>query len=88
VSPAEDRVRAAVAELADALLAAALETAPVQRDNAPVELLSVVAFARRAGIGRSSAWLAVADGTVRTLKIRGRRVVPASELARLAESAS
>jgi hypothetical protein len=81
----EDRVRAAVEELADALLAVARE--PAARDAAPVELISVAEFARRAGIGRSSAYLGVADGSIRSLRLRGRRIVPASELARLAESA-
>jgi hypothetical protein len=83
----EDRVRAAVEELADALLAVARESRPQARDAAPVELVSVAEFARRAGIGRSSAYLGVADGSVRSVKVRGRRLVPASELARLAESA-
>jgi hypothetical protein len=83
----EDRVRAAVEELADALRAVARESRPQARDAAPVELVSVAEFARRAGIGRSSAYLGVADGSVRSVKVRGRRLVPASELARLAESA-
>jgi GNAT superfamily N-acetyltransferase len=83
----EDRVRAAVAELADALLAVARESAAPRRDTAPVELLSVAEFARRAGIGRSSAYLAVADGSVRSVRLRGRRLLPASEITRLAESA-
>jgi hypothetical protein len=79
---AEYRVRAAVAELANALVAlAAVERRPA---TAPVELVSVAEFARRAGIGRSSAYLAVADGTLRSVKLRGRRLVPASELVRLA----
>lgn len=83
----EDRVRAAVAELADALLAVARESAAPARQVAPVELISVAEFARRAGIGRSSAYLSVADGSVRTVKVRGRRLVPASELGRLVDLA-
>ena len=81
----EARVRAAVEELADALLAVARE--PAARDAAPVELISVAEFARRAGLGRSSAYLSVADGSLRSVKVRGRRLVPASELARLADLA-
>jgi excisionase family DNA binding protein len=81
----EERVRVAVEELADALLAVARE--PAARTAAPVELISVAEFARRAGLGRSSAYLSVADGSLRSVKVRGRRLVPASELARLAESA-
>lgn len=83
----EARVRAAVEELADALLAVARETAAPSRAAAPVELVSVAEFARRAGIGRSSAYLAVSDGTLRSVRLRGRRLVPASELARLADLA-
>jgi excisionase family DNA binding protein len=82
----ETRVRAAVAELADAIVAlAAAEHRP--STTAPVELLSVAEFAHRAGIGRSSAYLMVADGTLRSVRLRNRRLVPASELGRLAESA-
>ena len=81
------RVRAAVEELADALLAVARESAAPARDAAPVELVSVAEFARRAGIGRSSAYLAVSDGTLRSVRLRGRRLIPASELARLADLA-
>jgi hypothetical protein len=84
---AEDRVRAAVEELAEALLAVARESQAPPRNAAPVELVSVAEFARRAGIGRSSAYLGVADGSIRSVRIRGRRLLPASELARLAESA-
>ena len=84
---AEDRVRAAVEELAEALLAVARESQAPPRNAAPVELVSVAEFARRAGIGRSSAYLGVADGSLRSVRIRGRRLLPASELARLAESA-
>jgi excisionase family DNA binding protein len=83
----EARVRAAVEELADALLAVARESAVPPRVAAPVELVSVSEFARRAGIGRSSAYLAVSDGTLRSVRLRGRRLVPASELARLADLA-
>jgi excisionase family DNA binding protein len=84
----EDRVRAAVAELAEALLAVARETAASRRDAEVVELLSPATFARRASLSRSSLYLALASGKIRSVKVRGRRCVPASELARLAEAAS
>ena len=81
-----DRLALALAELADALRAEiAAESRPA--DAAPVELVSVAEFARRAGIGRSSAYLAVSDGTLRSVRLRGRRLIPASELARLADLA-
>ena len=83
----EARVRAAVAELADALIELARTSAP-QADAGPVELLSPATFSRRAGLGRSTTYLAVANGEIRSLKLRGRRLIPASELARLARSAS
>jgi len=81
----EERVRAAVAELADALVA--LAAGDCRSTTAPVELLSVAEFARRAGIGRSSAYLGAADGSLRSVKLRGRRLVPATELTCLAEAA-
>lgn len=81
----ETRIRAAVDELVSALIDA---TIPAPAPPAPpVELLSVGEFARRAGLGRSSAWLAIADGTVGSVKIHGRRIVPSSEIDRLAASA-
>lgn len=83
---AEARVRAAVDELAAALLALARAGRP-EHDPAAVELLGVAEFARRAGIGRSTTYIAVADGSLRSLKVRGRRLIPASELARLAAGA-
>lgn len=85
-----DRLALALEELVDALRAEVREEllAAAPRREAPVELVSVAEFARRAGIGRSSAYLGVSDGSIRSVKVRGRRLVPASELARLAEAAS
>jgi hypothetical protein len=81
----EARVRAAVAELAEALLA--LARPGTSTTTAPVELLSIAEFSRRAGLGRSSTYLAAGEGSIRTVKVRGRRLVPASELSRLAAEA-
>ena len=83
---AEERIRDACAALADALVAATAERAPTT--TAPIKILDIATFARRAGLGRSTAYLLVADGTVHSVKIRGRRLVLASELARLVESAT
>lgn len=85
-SDAEARVRATVQELADALIALVREQA-ASGATAAVELVSVAEFARRAGISRSTAYLA-AGSTLRTIRIRGRRLVPVSELGRLADAAS
>ena len=83
----EDRVHAAVRELADALLAAARESRPPV-PSAPIELLSPAAFARRASLSRSSLYLALAKGDIRSLKVRGRRLIPASEISRLTDAAT
>lgn len=83
----EARVRAAVAELADALIALAHDSAPVERPAGLVDLWAPAEFARRAGLGRSTVYLAIADGSIRSTKLRGRRLVPSSELARLVAAA-
>jgi hypothetical protein len=85
-----DRLALIIEELVDALRAEVREElrASAPPREAPVELVSVAEFARRAGIGRSSAYLGVADGSLRSVRVRGRRLLPASELVRLAESAT
>ena len=82
-----DRLAAAMAELVAALRAEVATERASAPSSVPVELLSIAEFARRTGIGRSSAYLAVADGSIRSVRIRGRRLLPASEITRLAESA-
>ena len=84
-----DRLALALEELAGAIRAEVREElkAAAPRREAPIELLSVEEFARRAGIGRSSAYLGVADGTLRSIRIRGRRLLPATEVDRLVEAA-
>jgi hypothetical protein len=84
----DTRVRSAVLELADALLAVAREGAVSAPESSPVELLDVPTFARRCGIGRSTAYLGVGDGSIRSVKVRGRRLIPASEVARIAAQAN
>lgn len=82
----EDRVRAAFAELAEAVIGLVAE-GDVPRGTTTddrVELLTVEEFGRRCGLGRSSAWNAVSSGRVRSIRIGGARRVPATELARLA----
>jgi hypothetical protein len=82
-----DRLAAAVTELVAALREDLARL--VQPATAPdsVDLLSPAAFARRSGLGRSTVYLAIADGSVRSIKVRGRRLLPSSELARLAAAA-
>jgi len=81
------RLDAALTELVEALREEVRGAHAVELSAGPVDLLDVVTFARRAGIGRSTAWLQVTNGSIRSLKIRGRRLIPESELARLASSA-
>ena len=78
----EDRVRAALAELGDALVALATSAGPVTAP--PVELLTVDAFAKRVGISRSTLYAAVAAGEVRSCRLRNRRLIPGTELVRIA----
>jgi excisionase family DNA binding protein len=80
---AETRVRAALTELGEALIELARQKPPAT--TSPVELVSVAEAARRAGIGRSSMYLEVQAGRIRSVRVRGRRLVPAAELTRLAE---
>jgi hypothetical protein len=81
-----DRIQAAVAELVDALRAE-LQTASPAVVSGPIALLSPVEFARRSSLGRSSIYLAIADQTIRSVRVRGRRLIPASELLRLGNAA-
>jgi hypothetical protein len=82
----EARLRAALDELADALLALARESRPPA--DGPVEPLSGEEFVRRAGISRSTAYLALGDGRVRSVRLRSRRLVPASRVDRLVAAPS
>lgn len=77
---AEARVRVAATELVEALVALARSGS----GPAAVELLSVPDAAARIGIAPSTAWQAIAAGEVRSVKVRGRRFVPSSELDRIA----
>ena len=81
----EARVRTALEELGAALIDLARErpATPVE----PVELISPAEFARRASLGRSSTYLGITDGSIRSVRVRGRRLIPATELVRLVEEA-
>lgn len=75
-----DRLEAAVAELV-AALRAELTAAPA---SAAPELLDVSEAARRAGIGRSLMYGLIGRGTVRSVKLGRRRLIPADALDALA----
>ena len=79
----EGRVRAALAELADALVAAAEE--PSAQD-APERLLSIAGAARLAGIGRSLMYAQLANGRVRSVRVGRRRLIPLSAITALGQS--
>ena len=82
-----DRLALALTELVDALRAEVRADAATQVPAGPVELYSPARFATLAGLGRSTVYLAIADGSVRSVKVRGRRVIPSTELGRLAAAA-
>lgn len=84
---AEARVLTAVQELGEALIALAREQAATAPEPGPVELYSPARFAAMAGLGRSTVYLAIADGSVRSTRVRGRRLIPSTELGRLAAAA-
>ena len=51
---------------------------------APVELLSPKVAAARMGLSRSTFYLALNHGTVRSVKVGGRRLIPSTEIDRIA----
>jgi excisionase family DNA binding protein len=75
------RLEAALAELA----AAIREEVAVARqaDGAPPALLSIEEAARRLGIGRSTVYEALGHGELRSVRVRGRRLVPIDAIAEL-----
>lgn len=84
MSSPEERVQAALDALGAALVDLAREgTQPAPA--APVELLSPRVAAERLSISRSSLYLALSSGAIASRKVGGRRVIPASEITRIAE---
>lgn len=79
---AELAIRVAVAELADALIAAIGEP---QAQGAPDRLYSVTEAAQRLGIGRTRLYAEIGAGRVRSVRSGRRRLVPSSALLEFAE---
>lgn len=77
----ETRVRAAVTELADALLAAA-EAAQIR--DLPDRLLSVDQAAEVCGVSRTRLYTELQSGRLRSIKVGRRRLVPSSAIAEFA----
>jgi len=76
-SGAEARIRQAVADLADAIIAA-LDDGP---SSAPDRLLSIDEAAATLGLGRSLLHAEIAAGRVRSVKVGRRRLIPAGAIA-------
>jgi excisionase family DNA binding protein len=87
VTDPEARIRAVMAELTEALVDLGRDSAAAPAADGPVELMAPATFARRSGLGRSTVYMEIASGEIRSLKVRGRRLIPGSELARLAAAA-
>ena len=81
---AEARVRQAVADLADALLAALRESEALPAG--PDRLLSVDEAARALGLGRSITYGELSSGRLRSLRVGRRRLVPATAIAEFIET--
>lgn len=76
----ELRIRAAIAELAESIMAGIGESgAP-----GPDRLLSVRQAAELAGIGRTRLYAEIGSGRVRSVRVGRRRLIPASAIRELA----
>jgi excisionase family DNA binding protein len=76
------QLAAAIVEASGALL---LDEPPPE---AIEKLISVREAADRLGVARSTAYLLIASGELRTVKLRKRRMVPAGEIVRLVRGAA
>jgi len=85
-SDRETRIRAAVDELAAAILAAVEPAGPAV--GAPDRLLSVEAAAEALSLGRSVTYRLITSGRLRSVRVGGRRLVPGSAVAEFIDGAS
>ena len=78
------RLEAALGELAEAIRQ---EVRAELRDvaGAPDKMLSVIAAAEAAGVGRSLMYHLIGSGQVRSIRVGGRRLIPSSAIAELAQ---
>lgn len=72
------RVEAAVAELASAI--EEIVEAATRRKAGPPELFSIEEAAQRLGIGRSTLYRELTNGSLRSFKVGRRRLIPASAI--------
>jgi excisionase family DNA binding protein len=75
----EFAIRAAVAELVAALLAAVMDAATV--GGAPDRLLDIESASAMLGIGRSRLYDEIGAGRLRSIKVGRRRLVPSGAVA-------
>ena len=76
----EQRIRAALANLGDVLV----EALDVEAENDGIErLLSVEEAAERLNVGRTTVYGQIADGSIRSVKVGRRRLIPASAIAEI-----
>lgn len=80
---AEERVRAALDTLGAAIIEA-IHEGEHAHDAAPERLLGIPEVCRQLGVGRSFLYGEISTGRLRSVKVGRRRLVPASELGRLA----
>jgi excisionase family DNA binding protein len=76
----------ALTEAIAALVAAATPAAPPP--TAPETVLTIEEVAERLKISKGLVYRAIGDGTLKSIRIGKRRLVPASEVQRLIESAA
>jgi excisionase family DNA binding protein len=75
------RIRAALQELADAITEALDRD---MREPSPDRLYGIAEAAKMMGIGRSALYSAIAAGTVRSVKVGRRRLIPAASIREVA----
>ncbi len=79
---AEQRIRRAVAQLGDALVAALEDARPGDR---PDELLDVPTAAARMSLGRTAVYGLLSRNELRSVKAGRRRLIPASAIREFTE---
>ena len=79
---AEQRIRQAVGELADAIVAAVAE---IDAPGAPDRLYSVREAAEMTSLGRTALYQALGSGRVRSVTVGRRRLISSSTIRELAQ---
>lgn len=75
----------ALEPLVEALVDAVTARVLARLETAPPRLLSPAEFARRAGLARSTVYLLLGNGTIRSIKVGRRRLIAETEVRRLLE---